>query len=52
MVNLVNQLVVIIDIVIKKKRKAVLKNEVVEYGEEEDAIDYLLFIIHESTGKV
>jgi hypothetical protein len=35
---------------INKKQKAILKDEVLEYGEEEDAIDYILFIIHEGTG--
>ena len=35
------------DIAINKKQKAVLKDEVLEYGEEEDTIDYILFIIHE-----
>ena len=29
-----------------------LKDEVLEYGEEEDAIDYILFIIREGTGKL
>ena len=32
--------------------ESLLKNEVLEYGEEEDAIDYVLFIIRESTGKL
>ena len=40
------------DITINKKQKTLLKNEVVEYGEEEDAIDYILFRIRELTGKL
>ena len=40
------------DITINKKQKTLLKNEVVEYGEDEDAIDYILFIIREVTGKL
>ena len=37
-------------IAITKKQKALLKDEVLEYEEEEDTIDYILFIIRESTG--
>ena len=40
------------EIAINKKQKTILKDEVVEYGEEEDAIDYILFRIHEGTGKL
>ena len=40
------------DITINKKQKNLIKNEVVEYGEEEDAIDYILFRIRELTGKL
>ncbi len=40
------------EIAINKKEKAILKDEVLEYGEEEDAIDYILFIIREGTGKL
>ena len=39
-------------IAINKKQKSLLKDEVLEYGEEEDTIDYILFIIYESTGKL
>ena len=39
-------------IAINKKQKAILKDEVLEYGEEEDTIDYILFLIHEGTGKL
>ena len=37
-------------IAITKKQKALVKDEVLEYEEEEDTIDYILFIIRESTG--
>jgi hypothetical protein len=40
------------DIVINKMKKAILKDEVLKYGEEEDTIDYILFIIREGTGKL
>jgi hypothetical protein len=40
------------DIAINKKKKALLKDEVWKYGGEEDAIDYILFIIRELTGKL
>ena len=39
-------------IAINKKQKAILKDEVLEYGEEEDVLDYILFLIHEGTGKL
>ena len=39
------------EIVINKKQKTLLKNEVLEYGEE-DTIDYVLFRIRELTGKL
>ena len=40
------------EIAITKKQKAILKDEVLEYGEEEDAIDYILFRIREGTSKL
>ena len=40
------------EIAINKKQKSILKDEGLKYGEEEDTIDYILFIIHESTGKL
>jgi hypothetical protein len=40
------------EVVINKKQKTLLKDEVVEYGEEEDAIDYVLFRIRELAGKL
>ena len=40
------------EIAINKKQKTMLKDEGLESGEKEDAIDYLLFIIREGTGKL
>ena len=40
------------DIAINKKEKALLKDEVSVYRSEEDTIDYIIFIINESTGKL
>ena len=40
------------EIAINKKQKSILKDEVLKYGEKEDAIDYILFINHEGTGKL
>ena len=40
------------NVAINKKKIAIQKDEVLEYGEEEDTIDYILFLIHESTGKL
>ena len=37
---------------ITQKAKSLLKDEMLEDGEEEDTIDYILFIIHEGTGKL
>jgi len=39
-------------IAINKKKRAILKDETWKYSEEEDTIDYILFIIRESTGKL
>ncbi len=39
------------NVAINKKKRAILKDEVLEYGEE-DIIDYILFLIYESTGKL
>ena len=38
------------EVVINKKQKTLLKDEMLKYGEEEDTIDYVLFIIYELTG--
>jgi hypothetical protein len=40
------------DIAINKKEKALLKDEVSVYRSEEDTIDYIIFIINESIGKL
>jgi hypothetical protein len=40
------------NVAINKKKRAILKDEVLEYGEEEDVLDYILFLIYESTGKL
>jgi hypothetical protein len=40
------------DIAINKKKKALLKDEVWKYSEEEDTIDYVLFRIRELTGRL
>ena len=39
-------------IAINKKQKTLLKDEGLKYEEEEDTIDYILFIINEGTGKL
>ena len=39
-------------IAINKKKEALLNDEVLKYGEEEDTIDYILFIIRELAGKL
>ncbi len=39
-------------IAIHKKKKALFKDEVWKYSEEEDTIDYVLFIICELTGRL
>ena len=40
------------DIAINKKRKALVKDEVLKYRLEETTLDYILFIIRELTGKL
>jgi hypothetical protein len=39
------------EIAINKKQKALLKDEMLKYSEE-DTIDYIIFIINESIGKL
>ena len=39
-------------IAITKKEKSVLKDETWKYSEEEDVLDYILFLISEGTGKL
>jgi hypothetical protein len=50
--NIIEELYKKRDIAINKKQKTLLKDEVLEYGEEEDTIDYVLFRIRECTGKL
>jgi hypothetical protein len=41
------------EVVINKKQKTLLKDEMLKYSEEEeDALDYILFIIREGSGKL
>ena len=40
------------NVAINKKQKTLLKDETLEYSEEENTIDYILFIICELTGKL
>jgi hypothetical protein len=40
------------EIAINKQQNAILKDKISKYVEEEDTIDYILFIIRELTGKV
>ena len=40
------------EIAINKKQKALLKDEMLKDSKEEDTIDYIIFIINESTGKL
>ena len=40
------------EIAINKKQKSILKDEGWKYSEEEHTIDYILFIVWESTGKL
>ena len=39
------------EVAITKKQKTLLKDEVLEYGEEEDTIDYILYIIGQLSSK-
>jgi hypothetical protein len=50
--NLIEELDKKRDIAISKKKQALLKEEVWKYGGEEGTIDYVLFRIHELTGKL
>ena len=40
------------NVAINKKKRAILKDETWKYSEEEDTIDYILFIIREGAGKL
>ena len=50
--NIIEELEKKRDTAIIKKKNAILKDEVWKYSEEEDTIDYVLFIIRELTGKL
>ena len=50
--NIIEELAKKRDITINKKQKTLLKDEMLKYSEEEDTIDYILFIIREGTGKL
>ena len=50
--NIVEELDKKRDITINKKKKALLKDEVLIYRLEENTLDYILFIIRELTGKL
>ena len=40
------------NVAINKKKRAILKDETWKYSEEENTIDYVLFLINEGTGKL
>ena len=40
------------NVAINKKEEAILKDETWKYSEEEDVLDYILFLIREGTGKL
>ena len=40
------------NVAINKKQKSILKDETLKYREEEDTIDYIIFIIRKRTGKL
>jgi hypothetical protein len=50
--NIIEELAKKRKIAIHKKKQAQLKDEVLKYSEEEDTIDYVLFMILEMTGKL
>jgi hypothetical protein len=50
--NIIEELEKKRDTAIIKKKKSILKDEVWKYSEEEDTIDYVLFIIRKLTGKL
>jgi hypothetical protein len=49
--NIINELDRKRDIAINKKKKALLKDEMLKYRLEEDTLDYILFIIRDFTGR-
>ena len=40
------------NVAINKKEEAILKDETWKYSEEEDVLDYIIFIIREGTGRL
>jgi RPA family protein len=50
--NIIEELAKKRDIAINKKNQALLKDETWKYSEEEDTIDYIIFLIQEGTGKL
>ena len=50
--NIIEELYKKREVVINKKQKTLRKDEVLKYSEEEDTIDYVLFIIREGTDKL
>jgi hypothetical protein len=50
--NIIEELDKTRDIAINKKKQSLLKDEVWKYEGEEDAIEYILFIIRELIGKL
>ncbi|HZL24853.1 MAG TPA: hypothetical protein VFC05_16120 [Nitrososphaeraceae archaeon] len=50
--NIIEELAKKRDVAIHKKERAMLKDEVWKYSEEEDTIDYILFRIRELTGRL
>jgi hypothetical protein len=51
-INIIEELDNKRNVAINKKKRAILKDETWKYSEEEDTINYILFIIRESTGKI
>jgi hypothetical protein len=50
--NIIQELEKKRDTAINKKKQVLLKDKVWKYSEEEDTIDYVLFIIREGTGRL
>jgi hypothetical protein len=49
--NIIDELDKKRDLAISKKKKALLKDDMLKYRLEEDALDYVLFVIRDFTGK-
>ena len=50
--NIIEELVKKREVAINKKQKNLLKDEMLKYEEEEDTIDYIIFLIREGAGKL